>query len=214
MTFEYINNKTNTLSIGFAGFYDVNPRFDWNVLKRFNTDILLIKDDKMSWYLCGLDGISKDVGETVEFIHKYTDKYKRLLFFGSSMGGFASILYGSLINHPNKVINAFGPQVDISPEMVEGNQWTIKAVKERVHPFVSESDKKYMSLKFLEFSILEYRIPENTFIHYCGSHVCDTHQSNMIGCHKMIYDCDIHSIAVWMYNNNLLIPYLTQLYKS
>ena len=206
MTFEYTNKGSDTLSIGFAGFYDVNPRFDWNVLKKFNTDILLIRDDKMAWYLCGLEGISKDVSETVEFIHRYTNKYQKILFFGSSMGGYASILYGCLVSHPNKIINAFGPQVDINPGMVEGNQWTIKAVKERVHPFISNDDSKYMSLGNMV-------IPEMTYIHYCRNHICDIHQSNMIDCHKKVYDCDIHSVAVWMYENNFLIPYLKELYK-
>jgi len=205
MAFEYIDKGTDTLSIGFAGFYDTNPRFDWNILKRFDTDILLIKDVKMAWYLLGLDGLSNDVMGTVTFIRKYTYKYKKLVFFGSSMGGYAAILYGSLVNHDNKIINAFGPQVNISPDAKDMNQWTVKAVKERVHPYVNDSDKRFLSLNSIN-------IPENTFIHYGIGHKCDTYHANLVDCKKVSYDCDTHSIAVWMHENGLLMPYLTKLY--
>jgi hypothetical protein len=209
MEFEYTDKGTNTLSIGFAGFYDTNPRFDWNILKRYETDVLLIKDVKMAWYLLGIDGISNNVDETVVFIRKYTYKYKKLMFFGSSMGGYAAILYGSLVNHNDKTINAFSPQVDIRPDIKDdrySNQWTVRAVREKVHPYINDNDKRYMFLGNIN-------IPEETYIHYGDGHNCDPHQASLINCKRLSYDYDGHSIAVWMHENQMLRPYLTNLYK-
>ncbi len=207
MAFEYSEKGYKVLSIGFAGFYDTNPRFEWNVLKKFNTDTLLLKDPSMAWYLTGIDNLSTDVRSTVDFIHKYTYKYDKLLFFGSSMGGYAAILYGSLVNHNNKIINAFAPQVSISHDVDVPNHWTIKAVKERVDPYISEYDKKFISLSDAKLSI-----PENTFIHHSKHHLCDVYQSKLIKCNRIEYDHDKHGIAIWMHENGLLIPYLTDLY--
>lgn len=208
MTFEYTDKGTGTLSIGFAGFYDTNPRFDWNILKRFDTDVFLIKDIKMAWYLTGVDDISTDVMTTRDFIHKYIYKYDKLLFFGSSMGGYAAILYGSLVNHNNKIINAFAPQVSLDYNVEIPNQWTIKAVKERVEPYISDFDKRFISLSDADISI-----PKNTFIHYSKHHLCDVYQSSLIHSNRIGYDHDKHGIAVWMHENRLLMPYLTELYK-
>ena len=168
--FDHIKKGFDVLSIGFAGFYDDNPRFDWNVLNKFDTDLLLIKDLKMAWYLCGIDGISSDVMETVEFIQQYTSKYKKLLFFGSSMGGFAALLYGSLVSHGNKTINSFGPQVNISPSAEVVNQWTVKAVNENVVPYIKEYDKKFskITIDLTAQTGMSDNICDACGIAYCG----------------------------------------------
>jgi hypothetical protein len=209
MTFEYINKGFDVLSISFAGFYDDNPRFDWNILNKFDTDLLLIKDVKMAWYLCGVDGISSDVSETVEFIHQYTNKYKKLLFFGSSMGGYAALLYGSLVSHGDKTINSFGPQVNISPSAEIVNKWTVKAVDENVEPYIKDCDRRFLSLGDAGLSV-----PEKTFIHYGNGHMCDPYHAGLIDCNQVPYECDLHGIATWMYDNGLLVPYLRNLYKN
>ena len=206
MAFEYTDKGTNTLSIGFTSFQKIDTTFDWNILKKFETDTLLIRDPKMAWYLCGIGGISKDVTETIEFIHRYTDKYNKILLFGSSMGGYASLLYGSLINHNDKTINAFTPQTDIRSETLILSPWTIGELNNRVYPFIKEYDKKFMFLASLD-------IPKTTSIHYGKDGTIDKYQANLINCNKLEYNCSTHAISLWMYDNGSLVPYLRGLYK-
>lgn len=72
---------------------------------------LFIRDVSMSWYLNGVDGLGDSVDEVVDFI---TGERKRLsaskLFcLGSSMGGYAALLFGHLLQAD--CVLAFGPQV-------------------------------------------------------------------------------------------------------
>jgi len=205
MSFEYTDKGNEILSIGFTSFQKIDTNFDWNVVKRFKTDTLLIRDPKMSWYLCGIDGVSKNVTETVKFIHKYTNNYDKIHLFGSSMGGYASLLYGSLIDHRHKVINSFTPQTNIKPNSVNLSPWTVGELKSRVYPFIDEYDKRFMSLSDLE-------IPKTASVHYGKNSTIDKHQASLIDCEKMEYDCDTHAVSLWMHKNDLLIPYLTKLY--
>ena len=53
------------------------------------------------WYLGGLTGIGKNINHTISFIQKIVRKYTNVICIGTSMGGYASILFGSLlsVNH-------------------------------------------------------------------------------------------------------------------
>lgn len=69
---------------------------------KLNCDLLFLKDIKReNWYLA-------DVEQTLKDLKKTTSEYKRVLFTGISSGGFASILYGSLL-HVDLVV-AVNPQ--------------------------------------------------------------------------------------------------------
>ena len=65
----------------------------------------------MRYYLTGLKNNTNTFEETIEFIKKLTiqKKYKKIVALGCSAGGYAAILYGSLLKF-DKVI-AFSPQV-------------------------------------------------------------------------------------------------------
>jgi hypothetical protein len=204
--FEYTDKGSYTLSIGFTGFQRIDAKFDWNIIKQFDTDVLLIRDPKMAWYLCGIDGISKNVKETTEFINKYTSNYDKIYMFGSSMGGYASLLYGSLITHKIKIINAFAPQTNIKPDTLNLSPWTMDMVKDKVHPYINDHDKQFLSLEGIE-------TPKTTYIHYGKHGKIDAYHANLIDCKKISYDCNSHAIALWMHKNSLLVPYLKDIYR-
>ena len=68
-------------------------------------DLLFVKDIKRGyWYLYDVETTSKNLQE-------YTSKYNKVVFTGISAGGFASILYGSLLG-VNLVI-AVNPQTSL-----------------------------------------------------------------------------------------------------
>lgn len=77
-------------------------------------DILFIREttEKWSWYLNKLVGVGKGVEEIANFLKEQISTYNKIIFVGSSMGGYAAILYGSLckVNH----VIAFIPQTDLN----------------------------------------------------------------------------------------------------
>ena len=75
-------------------------------------DKLFLKDEKVRWYTEGITDISFDISETVDYLKEYISEYSKVIFIGASMGGFAALLYGSILNVDT--IIAFRPQTFLS----------------------------------------------------------------------------------------------------
>jgi hypothetical protein len=78
-----------------------------------DTDVLYLRDMKEfqvgrgrhkhikllgRWYLGGLTGIGKNIIHTISFLKNIFKNYENVICTGTSMGGYASILFGSLLN--------------------------------------------------------------------------------------------------------------------
>jgi hypothetical protein len=68
-------------------------------------------DKKTLWYTKGIDGVTTNVDETIHYLKEITKGYTNVIFIGSSMGGYAAILYGSILNVSHVI--AFRPQTII-----------------------------------------------------------------------------------------------------
>jgi len=118
MTHSYLkqtsNEHTNTLVVSFAGYnkmYAGIVRFEFaNFLTTHfaNTDRQFYMDTKLDLYHKGIAGISNTIDETVAYLKTEIAKYKNVVFIGVSSGGYAAILFGSLLNVTSVV--AFIPQ--------------------------------------------------------------------------------------------------------
>jgi hypothetical protein len=114
---------SQTLIVAFAGHglkVSLNPIFEFkNFLTKTypDTDLLFLKDDRHKWYTKGIVGISTDVMSTLEFLRKRIKNYKNVVFIGSSAGGYAAILFGSLL-HVHTIL-AFRPQTKLMQPFVE-----------------------------------------------------------------------------------------------
>jgi hypothetical protein len=77
-------------------------------------DLVFFTDKHQCWYHKGLDGITTNVDETVAYINNITSagNYEKVIFIGTSMGGYAAILFGSLCNNVSNVIS-FIPQTKV-----------------------------------------------------------------------------------------------------
>lgn len=183
-----------------------SPRYDWKLMKSLDTDILFLRDDKQGWYLRGLTDISTDVESTKIFVLDYVSKYSKVLFVGSSMGGYGSLLYGSLVDHPNKTIMAFNPQVTISGSDTLINGWVAWKVKDNVLPFISNDDRKYLKL---HKSITP---PKETYIHYPKWGYDDVYQVNLLRsrCKLIGHDTKDHSTAQYLNRNDKLLDTITE----
>lgn len=72
---------------------------------------VFIRDIFKQWYLAGINSTIDSPLELIEFLKKETKGYK-IITIGSSAGGYASILYGSILNA--KKIIAFNPQFELN----------------------------------------------------------------------------------------------------
>jgi hypothetical protein len=92
---------------GFAGKQSlINKKCENN-----NFDILYMRDVKKKWYLCELSEIGNSFSDTLNFLKSVTSKYKNTIYIGSSMGGYASILFASLLK--GITVIAQMPQTDL-----------------------------------------------------------------------------------------------------
>lgn len=90
------------------------PVFEFfNSLKEINCDKIFLRDFKQAWYH---NGINEKINN-IDYIRKSLQKiirdnnYTKTCFLGNSMGGYAAILFGSMIN-VNTIIS-FSPQTFI-----------------------------------------------------------------------------------------------------
>jgi predicted esterase YcpF (UPF0227 family) len=77
------------------------PPFEFlNFLKKNfpNADKQFYIDINACCYSKGIAGITNNVEETVEYLSNEIKEYKKVVFIGSSGGGYAAILFGSILN--------------------------------------------------------------------------------------------------------------------
>ena len=76
-------------------------------------DCIFYVDKNQCWYHRGLLNITNNIDETADYLNKKIQKgnYNKVIFMGSSAGGYAAILFGSLckVNH----VVAFYPQTKL-----------------------------------------------------------------------------------------------------
>ena len=65
--------------------------------ERNDFDVLYLRN-QFHWYLGDLTGIGKNINNTISFLKKKCAKYEKVIFMGVSAGGYAAILFGSLLN--------------------------------------------------------------------------------------------------------------------
>ena len=118
--YKIINGNTN-LIICFGGmalqFGGLLPFEFLNYLSSVyhdNCDLVFFIDSNQCWYHKGIKNITKNIDETILYINNIIkDKnYKNIIFMGTSAGGYAAILFGSLCNNVGHVIS-FVPQTII-----------------------------------------------------------------------------------------------------
>ena len=99
--YEFFNNNKKLVVI-FTGHRQILGSLNIeNTIKMFQKkkfDIIFLKDSKKSWYHLGLPPLGKTINEIVSNLKNRSRSYEKVLTIGSSMGGYAAILIGNLIN--------------------------------------------------------------------------------------------------------------------
>jgi hypothetical protein len=100
-----------------------------------NTDKQFYIDSHACCYSKGLNGISRNIDETVMYLSHQIKKYKKVVFIGKSGGGYAAILFGSLLNISTVI--AFIPTTIIRTTKVEPKYKNIR-------PFINKTTMYYL----------------------------------------------------------------------
>jgi pimeloyl-ACP methyl ester carboxylesterase len=80
-----------------------------------NENRIFFRDFSQQWYHSGLRGMTRNVPETANYIRMLINRIapEEVIFIGNSMGGFAAILFSTLLDIGRVV--SFSPQTFISP---------------------------------------------------------------------------------------------------
>jgi pimeloyl-ACP methyl ester carboxylesterase len=80
-----------------------------------NENRVFFRDLSQNWYHTGLAGITQDIHQTRDYIQSVIERInpQETVFVGNSMGGYAAILFSTLLNTGRVV--AFSPQTFIGP---------------------------------------------------------------------------------------------------
>ena len=106
------NNKKLIVSFGSNAHTGFDRKTSLMELKyqRNDFDVLYLRN-QYKWYLGGLSGSGKNITHTTAFLKKKFSKYDKVLCTGFSAGGYAGLLFGSILN-VNKV-NVIDAQTDL-----------------------------------------------------------------------------------------------------
>jgi hypothetical protein len=110
---------SDTLIVSFGGNlkqFGLIPPFEFlRFLDTHYPDVnkMFIVDQSQNSYHSGLKGITNTIDETTAFLREKIRQYRRVYFLGVSAGGYAAILFGSLLKVT--AVIAFIPQTRLSP---------------------------------------------------------------------------------------------------
>jgi hypothetical protein len=115
--YKLINGNKN-LIICFGGmalqFGGILPFEFLNYLSSIyknSCDLIFFIDRHQCWYHKGLQNITNNIDETVIYLNNIikNGNYEKVIFMGTSAGGYGAILFGSMCNNVNNVVS-FIPQ--------------------------------------------------------------------------------------------------------
>jgi len=84
--------------------------------KELNSDLLLLKDLAQNWFLLGINETTNNVETSATALVDIAKEYDKVFVTGLSLGGYAAVLYGPLIN--STAVVAFSPQTSFDLSFV------------------------------------------------------------------------------------------------
>ena len=113
----FIEEKlSDKLLVIFSGV-NATTFMGYKLFSTYNVNKLFIRDPNKSWYNGEIKNLSTDADDLLIKIKYITDKFElnNITMFGSSMGGYAAILFGVKLKVANVI--TFGPQIILNPKM-------------------------------------------------------------------------------------------------
>ncbi len=110
---NHITTNTIVVFSSNAGNHvdNINPSEFLHSLSNFSARLVFVSDSSKKWYRNGIDE-SSGFADSINILKKVIDG--RVLFMGHSAGGYAAMLFGSLIGVDS--VLAFSPQTKVSDD--------------------------------------------------------------------------------------------------
>lgn len=127
---------------GIAGALGIPPFEFFHLTKDLYVNKIYLRDLSQTWYHSGLPGISKNIDETADYLRQKIHEagVDKVVVFGNSMGGYAAIVFGILINAD--IVHAFSPHTFLLDAAYIRN-------KEKIRYVHNNFSRKYFDLKNL-----------------------------------------------------------------
>jgi hypothetical protein len=142
------NNGSRTLLIAFGGMAmslgGILPfEFKKTLDDHFpDIDSIFFIDRHQKWYHKGIEGISTNIEETVGYLSAIVGKYESVCCLGTSAGGYAALLFGSILNV--RTVVAFVPQTLVDFDGMDGSYRNLKHVINHKTKYVIHGDLSVM----------------------------------------------------------------------
>jgi len=144
-----MDSDSRTLLLAFGGMEGRigMPPFEF---LRLTGDIpvkrLFVRDLRQAWYHRGMPGHGSTLGEVTESLRAMIAEHdvERMVFTGNSAGGYAALVFGTLLGAD--VVLAFAPQTNLDPAVL--SRWGDHRWDERLLPLVKEGalDERWVDL--------------------------------------------------------------------
>jgi predicted esterase YcpF (UPF0227 family) len=153
--YKIINGNKN-LIICFGGmalqFGGILPFEFLNYLSSIyknNCDLIFFIDNHQCWYHKGIKDITNNIDETILYLNNIIKhgNYQKVIFMGTSAGGYGSILFGSMCNNVNHVIS-FIPQTIIK-NPINLNYSNLKDIINENSKYILYGDKSIQDINDL-----------------------------------------------------------------
>lgn len=155
------NKDIKPLIITFGGISGGihGPLFEFKKFLSKNIDchVIFIRDTNQSWYHKGVIGLGENINEVKNNIREIINKinYSMIITIGGSMGGYAALLFGSLL--PVNGIIAFGPQTFIDKDNIKKYKDN-RFESQMENLYNNNNDDTYYDLSKLSFQNINVQI--------------------------------------------------------
>ena len=163
---------------GVQGFTAIPPFEFLNLTRDIPAKKIFVRDLEQSWYQMGLRGIASDVDGLTAYFRDVirSQSVRRVVTVGNSMGGYASLLFGALLNVD--AVLAFSPRTYLSfgkSLLTLDFRWRRQVAKARR----ANKNPIYLDLR----RVMQTTVRKGTYhLHYSADDFRDTlHALNMRG---------------------------------
>lgn len=180
------SSASNALLVAFGGIgagLGMPPFEFFRLAADIPTKKMFVRDLEQTWYQRGLPGISRDVRSTVAYLQDELARLKveRTVFVGNSMGAYAAILFGWLLDVD--VVHAFAPQSFIGRlARLWNRDFRWRAQMRRLHATPQLSDE-YFDLRRV---LSRHSRKTVIHVHFPDGHRLDRLHSRRLGSHESV----------------------------
>jgi hypothetical protein len=189
----------------FPGRLAVRPFALMTMLADIDVKAAFLRDHWECWYHRGVMGVGDGIDAVAAFLCELARNADEVVMFGTSSGGYAAILFGSLLGFET---HAFSPQVFIDPDLRR---------KHRDKRFASQMEGlgADMDMRYADLRPVVGRSQAPVHVYYATNHRLDTihagHLADLDNVTLHGFDWDSHLLVRELRDRGWLEPFLARL---